>query len=61
MNLLTKQKQTQKTNLRLQKAEGVVEGNKLREFGIDIYMPLYLKQITNRTYYITQGTLLNIL
>ena len=31
------------------------------EIGIDIYTLLYLKWITNRTYCIAQGTLLNVM
>ena len=32
-----------------------------RDFGMDMYTPLYLKWITNRPYYTALGTLLNVL
>ena len=55
MNLLTKQKETYR---------GVYdcwgEGG-LREFGLDMYTLLYLKWITNKTYCIAYGTLVNIM
>ena len=43
MNLFTKQKQTQKTNLRLPEGEGISQ-----EFGINGYKPLYVKQRNNK-------------
>ena len=46
MNLYTKQKQTQKTNLCLPKVLGGGEMNE--EFGINIYTLLYIEQITNK-------------
>ena len=36
-------------------------GGIVREFGIDMYTLLYLKWITNKTYCIAQGLILNIL
>ena len=33
----------------------------VREFGVGMYTLLYFKWITNRTYYIAQGALLNVL
>ena len=32
----------------------------LREFGMDVHTVMYLKQIIPGTYYIAQGTLLNV-
>ena len=40
--------------------EGWVEGI-VKEFGVDMYTLLYLEEITNRTYCIAQGTLINVM
>ena len=50
--------QTYRTNLWLL-GEGRGTGI-VREFGMDIYTLIYLKWITNRTYFITYGTLLSV-
>ena len=59
MNLFIKQKQTHRLREQLTVTGGEgLKGGIDWEFGIDKYTLLYLKQITNRTYCIAQGTLL---
>ena len=54
MHLFIKQKQTHRTNLWLSEGKAAGEGQ-TGESGIDIYTA-YLKQVTNKGYCITQGT-----
>ena len=60
MNLSTKQKESQTEN-KLMATKGKDSGEGCQEFGINIYMLLYIKQINNKDLPYGQGTILNIL
>ena len=62
LNLFTKQKETHRLREQTYGFLGEGWGERIvREFGMDMYTLPYLKWITTGTYYIAQGTLLNVI